>query len=88
MPARTTPLRLSTTHAALLDACSPAARLLGTANWFSARVAAAIERQKRDPWTLTLAELGDLIDATPREPSSTEGSACQGDNPENHNADP
>ena len=56
------------THNALIQACTPAARLIGSAEWFSARVAASLERQERDPWTLTLTELAALIETTSREP--------------------
>jgi hypothetical protein len=56
-------------HRRLLAACEPAAHLPDTADWYSARIAAAIERQGRDPWSLTLAELRDLMCAAmPQEP--------------------
>ncbi len=72
------PPRIDAIHAELIRACTPAARLIGCADWFSARVAETLERRSRDPWTLTLAELQALIDATPREPNSLRSCSRRG----------
>jgi hypothetical protein len=72
------PPHIDTIHSELIRACTPAARLIGCAAWFSACVAETLERQSRDPWTLTLAELQALIDATPREPNSLRSCSRRG----------
>lgn len=70
--------RIDAIHAELISACTPAARLIGSAAWFSARVAASLEQRARDPWSLTLAELQALIDATAGEPSSQRSCSPRG----------
>ncbi len=75
------PTRLDAIHAELINACTPAARLIGSAAWFTARLAASLERQQRDPWTLTLAEVDALISATARELSSQRSCSAAGQQP-------
>lgn len=63
------PPHVDAIHTTLINACLPAANLVDSAAWFSAKVAATLERRGRDPWSLTLAELKALIEAAAEERS-------------------
>lgn len=57
---------MDTPHDRLIEACLPAASLIDASAWFSQRVSDRL--QGRDPWTLTLLELRELMEGTDREP--------------------